>query len=571
MIDLGSNPFFLNGEDIRWVTDTLKGMDRRAKVGQLFCEIVWDKPGMNVDALLEQIEPAGVMFRPDTGANIQKAVRYLQGKSRIPMLIAGNLERGGSGGNGGLKDGTYYASPMQVAATDDDECGYRLGLVCAREGTAVGMNWTFEPVIDIDLNYNNPITNVRTFGSDPRRIARMAGGYIRAARENGMAVACKHFPGDGVDFRDQHLLASVNSLSVREWDEGYGWLYKRMIDAGANAVMSAHIKLPAYSRELAPGIADKDVRTASLSRELNRLLLREKLGFNGLIVSDATQMTGFMVDLPRARAVPACIASGCDMFLFTVNHKEDVRYMFDGVEEGIVSEERLDEAVTRVLALKASLKLHVKQREGTLVPDASALSVLKCAEHVAWARDCADKAITLVKNTENLLPLSPATHKNIALRVVANEATDAEGHTSETRMLKVLLEKEGFVVRPLIPEEMPGGMRGSASIREVKEKTDLVLYYANMRVASNQTSVRIAWSDFLGEDSPKYARDIPVVFISASNPYHLLDVPMVSTYINAYSSNEYIVEALVEKLTGRSPFKGTSPVDPFCGLWDTRL
>lgn len=571
MIDLKGKPFYLNDDGVNWVQDTLAGMSLEEKVGQLFCEIVWDKPGMDIDSLFETIQPGGIMFRPDSGKNIQSLIRYLQQKSKIPMLIAGNLERGGSGGNGGLKDGTYYGSPMQVAATDDEECGYKLGLVACREGAAVGINWTFEPIIDIDINYNNPITNVRTFGSDPDRILKMAKGYMKAAYENEMAVSIKHWPGDGVDFRDQHLLASVNSMSVQEWDDTFGKVYKGMIDAGANTLMASHIKLPAYSRKLNPEIQNKDIMPASLSSELNNKLLREQLGFNGLIVSDATQMAGFTVAMKREDAVPTTIAAGCDMFLFTINHKEDVDYMFKGIERGILSTERLDEAVTRILALKASLKLHEKQASNTLVPDESALSILKCDEHIQWAKECADQAITLVKNTEGLIPISPERCKKVLLCVVTNEPTDDAGFTPEALRFKTRLEEAGFHVDDFNAESMPGGLRGNISIKELGEKYDLVLYYANMRVASNQTSVRITWSDFLGEDAPKYARDIPVIFISTSNPYHLLDVPMVSAYINAYSSNTYVAEALVEKLTGKSEFKGINPVDPFCGLWDTRL
>ena len=117
--------------------------------------------------------------------------------------------------NGGMTDGTYVASPMGAAATDDPEQEYRLGLVAAREGAAAGINWTFEPIIDIDRNPENPITNVRTFGSDPDRIIRMAKAYMDACREHKIATTIKHFPGDGVDFRDQHLMASVNSPATK--------------------------------------------------------------------------------------------------------------------------------------------------------------------------------------------------------------------------------------------------------------------------------------------------------------------------------------------------------------------
>jgi beta-N-acetylhexosaminidase len=460
---------------------------------------------------------------------------------------------------------------MQVAATDDEEQAHRLGTIAGREGAAVGINWTFEPVVDIDFNFNNPITNVRTFGSDPSRVAKMARAYIHGARENGLAVCLKHFPGDGMDFRDQHLLASVNSLGVEKWERTYGSIYRNLIEEGADTVMASHIRLPSYTRKLNPNLHDEKIMPASLSYELVTLLLRDRMNFNGLVVTDATQMAGFTVSMKRERAIPQAIAAGCDMILFTINQKEDVEYLLRGIDRGLVSQERIDEAVMRILALKASLKLHRKKEDGFLVPGESSLSVLRNPEHLEWARECADKSVTLVKNTEGLLPLSPRTSPRVLLRIVTNEPVDAAGHTPESSLFRDMLQEEGFVVREFDVKSVPGGIGSSAGIGEFTGKYDLMIYFVNMRVASNQNSVRIGWSDFLASDAPKYVKDLPTVFISLSNPYHLIDVPMVSTYINAYSSNEFVVSALVEKLMGRSAFIGRSPVDPYCGLWDTRL
>ncbi len=571
MIDLKAKPFFLDDTDIKWVRSTLRGMDFLQKIGQLFCEISWESPESEIDRLFANIEPGGVMFRIEPGKDIQRKVRYLQDRSRIPLLVASNLERGGSGGNGGLKDGTYFGSPLQVAATDEEEQAHRLGTIAGREGAAVGINWTFEPIIDIDFNFNNPITNVRTYGSDPARVARMARAYIRGARENGLAVCLKHFPGDGMDFRDQHLLASVNSFGVEEWERTYGFIYRNLIEEGADTVMASHIRLPSYTRKLNPHLHDEDIMPASLSHELVTLLLRDRMNFNGLVATDATQMAGFTVSMKREKAIPLAIAAGCDMILFTINQKEDVEYLLHGIDKGLVSQERIDEAVTRVLALKASLKLHRKKEDGSLVPGEPSLSVLRNPEHLGWARECADKSITLVKNTEGLLPLSPGTSPRVLLRVVTNEPVDAAGHTPESSLFKGMLQKEGFVVHEFDVKAVPGGIGSAAGIGEFTGKYDLMIYFVNMRVASNQNSVRIEWSDFLASDAPKYVKDLPTVFISLSNPYHLMDVPMVSTYINAYSSNEFVVSALIDKLMGRSSFVGKSPVDPYCGLWDTRL
>jgi beta-N-acetylhexosaminidase len=572
--NLRKKPFNLSDHDVRWVENTLAGMELETKVGQLFCLVAPTEDVEPLGQMLEPIKPGGLMYRAFPGATIQKNHRYLQVKSEIPLLLAANLERGGSGI---ASDGTDFGTQMQIAATDDEGLAYKLGLICGREGRAVGCNWTFSPVIDIDFNYQNPITNTRTYGSDPDRVLRMARAYMRGVHENGLAVSIKHWPGDGVDGRDQHLLTSVNTLSVEEWDKTFGRVYKGMIDAGAQAVMAAHIMLPAYSRKLSPGIKDEEIMPASLAPELNYKLLRERLGFNGLIVTDATSMAGFTIPMSREKAVPASIAAGCDVFLFTLDLEEDLDYMLQGVRNGILTMERLDEAVSRILALKASLKLHERKSEGTLVPDQSALEVLNCAEHRAWAAECADKAITLVKDTQDLLPLTVAKHKRILLYVLGDTGGYLdEGEGSSAEFAK-LLEDHGFAVTKFDYSQFEGASMWLAlnivrkPVRELKKEYDLVLYYASLRTASNQTVVRITWAQPMGIDVPKFVSDIPTAFVSVDNPYHLQDVPRVKTFVNGYTSSEYVVEALVDKLLGKSPFKGINPVDPFCGYWDAKL
>lgn len=173
----------------------------------------------------------------------------------------------------------------------------------------------------------------------------------------------------------------------------YGRVYQELIDFGAPTVMCAHIRQPALAREVNPDIKDEDILPGSLSKELMQGVLRKQMGFNGLIVTDATQMVGFTCSMDRAKAVPTAIEHGADMFLFTINQKEDVGYMLDGLQNGLLSQERLDEAVTRILALKASIHLHDKAP----VPDDSALDCLRCKEHIAIAERAADRSITLVK------------------------------------------------------------------------------------------------------------------------------------------------------------------------------
>ena len=364
--------------------------------------------------------------------------------------MSANLEAGADGLC--FTHGTRIGSPMAVAATGDADLAYRLGLACGREASALGVRWAYSPVVDMDLNFRNPITNTRTFGSDPDRVARFGTAYIKGVQETGVAATAKHFPGDGVDERDQHLVTTVNDLSCEEWDATYGRIYKACIDVGVMAVMVGHIALPAYSKKLRPGIRDEDIRPASLAPEITTTLLRDKLGFNGLVATDATVMAGMMMAMDRAQAVPGAIAAGCDVFLFTRNLAEDFGYMRAGVESGLLTEERLTEAARNVLALKAALGLHQRTQEELIPAAETAQAALGTAEHRAWARECAERSITLVKEEAGVLPLSPDKTKRVLVYPVEND-TDYFGFRAErakgasvAEKLGALLEKEGFAI-----------------------------------------------------------------------------------------------------------------------------
>ena len=560
MIDLHASPFHLADDDIRWVETTLDAMSLDDKIGHLFCPIGLSAEESDLQTLLDEFKPAGIMFRPGTTEEVQNVHRYLQKNSKIPMLIAANLE---SGGNGSVLEGTEFGTQMQVGATNDVEMATKLGRVVAAEGKAAGCNWAFAPVIDIDYNCQNPITNTRTYGSNPELVANMGTAYVEAVQKEGLATSIKHFPGDGVDYRDQHLVLSVNTMTPEEWDKSFGKVYQQCIDAGALTVMAGHIAMPEYSKQLNAELSDQEIMPASMSSELLNDLLRGKLGFNGMIVSDATTMAGFTVAMKRELSVPMTIAAGCDLFLFNKDLKEDFGFMKKGIEDGILSMARVDQAITRTLATKAALGLH--KYEATMNTE-----IIGCEEHQALAKSCSDKAITLVKNNENLLPLSLDEHRNVLLIGLGDEPGMFGEEQGVVQKFKAQLEAEGFNVTLYDTSQftMKDMMQ---SVEDFTADYDVVIYGAYFKTASNKTTLRINWARPMGVDTPWFSPEIPTLFVSFANPYHLVDVARVQTYINAYTGNDNTIEAVVDKLLGRSEFKGVSPVDAFAGQWDTRL
>ncbi len=244
---------------------------------------------------------------------------------------------------------------------------YNAGLVSAREATALGVNVNFDPCVDILFNWRNTIVNTRAYGTDADTVIRHTSAYIEGLNAEREIVTCiKHFPGDGTEERDQHLVLGVNELTPEQWDDSFGRVYRAHIDSGVEMIMAGHIALPEYQKKLDPTLADADILPATLAPELLQGLLKTQLGFNGVVITDASHMLGMSSAMRREDYVPGAIAAGCDMFLFFNDIDEDFGFMLKGLREGVITAERMDDAVRRVLGLKAKLNLHVKAADGTL-------------------------------------------------------------------------------------------------------------------------------------------------------------------------------------------------------------
>ncbi len=550
-VDLKAKPFCLNSSQIRWVQNTLFSMSEDEKIGQLFLPIAFSSDENYLRYEILRYHVGGLLFKTSPSHEVRKALQFMQDNSRIPLLCAANLEFGSTGF---LEDGTLFGQQMGIGATDKPEYAYRMGYVSCKEAAAAGCNYAFAPVSDLDLNWRNPIINVRSYGCDPDRVLEMCKAYKRGADENHVAVSVKHFPGDGVDEVDQHLLVSVNNMPIDQWESTYGKIYRGMIADGAMSFMVGHIDHPAWRHKLNPDMPEGTV-PATLSKELMTGLLREHLGFNGLIITDATPMVGFNCAMKHADAVPTTIAAGADIFLFNKNLSEDFEYMKDGIRRGLLTRERVDEAVTRILAAKAALGLHEKRMQ-----DEADMACIGCSQHHAWARKLAEDAVTLVKDTEGNLPLNPKKTKRLLLEVLGGAPSEG----SIAAYMQDKLTKEGFEVTLYQPEDFSTYQFG---VKPFTDQFDAVLYMGNIENASNKTTNRINWFTFWGHGNnvPWFVHEVPTVFCSLANPYHLVDVPMIKTYVNCYSNNTETLDALVEKLMGRDSFRGTSPTDPFCG------
>lgn len=535
MIDLSQNPFYLSPDEIKWVNETKNSLSLEEKVGQLFCVAAAIPDKEMIEKFISGIKPGGIMFRPLPGNQVRELTELVNSISTVPMLVAANLEDGASGIS---EDFVRFGNNMQVAATGDSEFAYKQGISAGTQGASVGCNWSFSPVVDLNINHKNPITNTRSYGDKTEVVKEMSCSFVKGIQESGIAATIKHFPGDGVDDRDHHLLTSCNNLTKEQWDKTYGEVYKSLIKVGTKAVMAGHISLPCYQSEVLP---------ATLSSELLVDLLRNQLGFNGVIVTDATLMVGFAVE-ERAKTVPKSIAAGCDMFLFTRNPMEDFNAMMMGVMEGVISQQRLDEAVTRVLALKASQKLYVNEK--VLIPDNEKIN--------HWHKACVDKAVTLLKDTQGVIPLNPKVTQKIQLRKLYNAEVPCSEQAVESFREKLI--SKGFQVG-ILDGEKASPMLMFQSVEEFKSQYDMVIYISDLAPKSNRTTLRFSYGSQYGVDFPVMVHEIPMISVNFGSPYVLYDLPMMKTVINAYGNQESTIEAVVNKLVGIGEFTGLSPVE----------
>lgn len=589
MVDLTAAPFHLDEDAIAWVRQTIASMTEEEKIGQLFVNMGAERTEEYLTSVLDNYHIGAVRYNPGKAAEVWEQNYILQTKSKIPLLIAANTE---AGGNGACTDGTYVGWEVKIGSTGDTTWAYEMGRVSGVEASAIGCNWSFAPIVDIVKNWRNPIVCTRTWGDDADLVLEMSKAYMRGIMESGILPAAKHFPGDGIDERDHHLSSSVNSLSCEEWDETFGKVYKGLIDEGLPSIMAGHIMLPSYQRHFSPGTADEDLMPATLSKELLTDLLRGKLGFNGVVVTDASHMVGLTGAMARKDLLPQAIAAGCDLFLFFNDPAEDFQWMLDGYRNGVITEDRLTEALERILGLKAKLRLHCTPREEILPPKDEAMQRIGLPENVALAQQVSDRSITLVKNrAADLLPISPQKTPRVLVVPVAGpenpigRAFINGTATHPAKQFATMLEESGYTVtvheslyeklNQMSPEEQAKAVMniyaGKAPIATLTDNYDLIIMIAKVD-GMMQPVERIAWPATKGTvDIPWYVHELPVIFISTKNPFNLADVPQVKTYINAYDDKDHTLRAVLDKLEGRSEFTGVSSIDAFCGFPDTRI
>lgn len=480
----------------------------------------------------------------DVGIEAGRSIlnRYKE-NAKIPILLTGDFENGCGSVWKGLTALPYL---MSLGAANDAQLAYDYGKATALEATMVGANWSFSPACDLNINKRNPLMNVRALTDNVDLAVKLLPQVIRGMQENGLAACAKHFPGDGLDFRDQHIVTSKNTLSVEDWKKLSGKVFEEMIRAGVYSIMPGHISFPAYQHETSiNGLA----LPATLSYELITKLLKEEMGFEGVVVSDALNMGGFNGWYPsRQRSEIECFKAGCDMMLWPSGGYVD--NMVQAVESGYVTEERLDDAVSRILAMKEKMGLFEKKAPNRNLTEQEKDFVNQTQ------RKTAEKSITLVRDNGNIFPLTTDKYKKIMVIPI----THYEPALQEAELLCQELRGRGFEV-----EYRPSGLqhiKGTLAEQDQIDNCDLVLYALFSR------SFRpVGFMDFHSGEAMKIWRSLEyggekTAVVSFGSPYFGEQYfERALTYVNAYSMLAPSVRAFIRAAVGEIPFTDHSPVE----------
>ena len=590
-VNLKAIPYCLSDEDIAWVENTIASMTPEEKVGQLFWQLTAGNSEEYLSELVSKYHLGGCRYNGMPGQMVLNQNRILQKNAKVPVFIACNPEKGG---DGVCVDGTPVATQIKIGATGKTEYAKAMGHIAGTQIKATGCNMAFAPVVDITYNHECEEVLFRSYGHDPKLVADMGKAYMDGLHETeGVFCCAKHFPGNGQDYRDAHISNNVNHFGHEDWMASYGHVYKTLIDNGLDAIMGGHILMPTYMQELNPDITIDEMMPGTLCKEIMTDLLRGELGFNGMVVTDASHMVGMTNQMKRKDMLPAAINAGCDMFLFFNDPDEDFRWMLEAYQNGVISEDRMTEALTRILGLKAAKGMHKKSVEELTGTDEALVAALQNPEFKAVAPAISKDCLTLVKyKDEGVLPLSPEKTKRVmivhikgvpnpmmALAALAMGG-GAPKKTPAEKLRDRLIEK-GFdayiyespiekIQKMVAAGEKPSlnlYFAGKHAIADFTSENDLVI--SLLDVANGHPSFGLSKG---GGEIPWYVHELPVVGISVNKPTMLADVPMLRTYINTYDSNDDTMDALVDALlTGPEAFKGSDPIDSFCGMWDTHM
>lgn len=526
-------------ERMKNIENRVQNMTVEELCGQVLCFNVDDdwKTDAEIEKFVKDIRPGGLFLKSANKRKCDKLRQIILEHTGIAPILAADVESGPS-----IIDGEKdVMQQMAYGAANDAELTERIYRNCAEICRKNGVNMTFSPVVDLNMNPDNPVTNIRSISENPDLVSTIAAAMVRGFQKDGLVMAtCKHFPGDGVDDRNQHFCTTVNSLSAEEWLRTFGKVYQNMFKEDVAAVMVGHIALPAFQDET----ENDPVRgylPATLSYSLQTKLLKERLGFGGCLVSDAMSMIGACAAIPIERLCVEFFKAGGDFMLYPL--VDDYYRLVKAVKKGELPLERMQDAVRRVLRLKAKARL--------FEPEEVVTEKLYGEDIYALADEMGEKCIKIVRNAESLLPLHIEAKKRF---LIINLRGENDASTFDT------------VDRELVRRGHSVTVLTNPKHYEVNEKIkdhDVVL--VNCKISTDDNvgiggSLRVRWPHIMPFWRGYIFKHPCVIFTSFGDPYKLYDYPYLKTYVNAFGYTESIQKGFVKVLLGEVESKAIHPV-----------
>jgi beta-N-acetylhexosaminidase len=575
-----AGPIHLDRDGERWAEKTLRKLSPEEKVGQLF--MVWVRAEFLNVASPEYLQLRDTMRKYHLGS-FAMTVRWdppflyrnepyeaavllnrLQQDSKLPLLIAADFERGLSMR---LHGATEFPHAMAFGATGNPEYAEAFGRITAQEARAIGVHWNFFPVADVNSNPANPIINTRSFGEDPRQVGDLVAAYIRGARSNGMMTTAKHFPGHGDTSTDSHLGVAQVTGDIARLQSVELPPFRKAIEAGVDSVMVAHVTVPALD-------AQPD-RVASTSPAIVTGLLKEQLGFKGIVVTDALDMAGLtrLYAAHIGRAAVDAFKAGNDLLIIPADLDASYQAVLEAVKSGEISPARLDASVLKILKAKAAVGLN-KER---LVNIEKLSEVIGEPDNVALGQHIMDDAVTLVRDNGKLLPLKrmgtvegglpyqkgEEVRNRLVVVVLVDDVRADAGRTLENQ----IRAREADVNVMYVDSRIVDGM-SSGVLKAVDEAQTVIAAVYAVPVAGRavQGTNGLTNSVSLPDASAALLQEIlnrgkdKTVVLAMGNPYVAQSFPAIQNYVCTFSNVSIAEVSATKALFGEIAIHGHLPV-----------
>lgn len=534
--------FDITEKERQWIDSVLNKMTIRERVAQMI--MPWaggnytsesSSDYKRLEFLIEDLKVGGLIFFKGDILNEALLINKFQQMADVPLLISSDFERGLAMR---LTDATEFPYNMAVAATGDVNLVREMGRIVSLESRAIGVHQNYAPVADINTNADNPIINIRAYSEDQNIVAEYCEAFIDGSVEGRMISTIKHFPGHGSTDIDSHKDLPVINVSMDDLMKFELAPFISSIKAGVQSVMIGHLSVPSIDSQGVP---------ATLSKRIVTDLLKDELGFKGLVVTDAMNMNAVTKFYSSAEAAVLGVKAGNDILLMPPDEEIAINAIAEAVYNGEIEIERINESVRKILSAKVWVGLDKeKNTDINAVP-----AFVGTKNNVFLAHEIAEKSITLVKDENNLIPIDPAKYYSTAV-ITISDGNGTGAYFNE------LADQEFGYIRTISLNKRSTDKEYKQAL-EIARKSDLILLPSFIKVKAYQGTVKMSDKQTRFMKSV-FEMDKPYIVISFGNPYLLSFFTETKTYLTAYGDAAVSQRAMLRAVTGKTDITGRLPI-----------